>query len=548
MAADAAAVVVRLPDAQHPPPPDGVVVDVHLDGRRTWSVRVMPAHAVAEGHRLAWPAELGRRLRGTALLEVRLAAGGVPGGAPEGAEAPEPGEPGGAVRVRFDDAPGGPDLVDETGRHQSVNKWGRLGPSFDGRDPAVRERVLDAVEDLVTLGRERLGIAPFVTYGTLLGAVRSGDLLPHDDDADLAYLSRADNPADVVLESYRHERELRAAGHEVVRHSGGHLQVVYRDGPDASVDFYVDLFTCFVAAGHFHQAFAVRVPAADVRIEPLTTVQLAGRTLPAPADPRSLLAAMYGPGWEVPDPAFRFTTPAATRRRLDNWLGTLNGARDDWNAFYAAPDPRLRDPSPFATAVAPRIPDGSVVLDVGAGDGRDTVLLAARHRVLAVDNAEAGLRLLRARVAAAGLEDAVEVLPVNVHDGRAVLDLAVEVRRRHGAADVYARFLLHAVQWEGVEHVLMLARAVLGAGNSAWLEFRTTPDAQRPHLFDRSLRRFLDADATVELAARHGLVVTERTDGQGLAVLDDEDPDVTRLRLQPAVPGRSAGTENEEAT
>jgi LicD family protein len=107
----------------------------------------------------------------------------------------------GSGDVAFDDEPTRLDLRNQQGRWLSVNKWGRLAPSFDGLDPAARHALQDRLLDrlgVVQRELEDLGLQPFVCYGTLLGAVRAGDLIPHDDDADLGYLSRHEPPADVV--------------------------------------------------------------------------------------------------------------------------------------------------------------------------------------------------------------------------------------------------------------------------------------------------------------------------------------------------------------
>lgn len=50
-------------------------------------------------------------------------------------------------------------------------------------------------------------------------------------------------------------------------------------------------------------------------------------------------------------------------------------------------------PSPFAVAVAPHVVPGAVVLDLGCGEGRDSVFFAAGGaRVIGVDLSRAGLR------------------------------------------------------------------------------------------------------------------------------------------------------------
>ena len=50
----------------------------------------------------------------------------------------------------------------------------------------------------MTAALEEAGVRPFLAYGTLLGAVRQGDFIGHDSDADLGYVSEHDHPVDAV--------------------------------------------------------------------------------------------------------------------------------------------------------------------------------------------------------------------------------------------------------------------------------------------------------------------------------------------------------------
>ena len=60
--------------------------------------------------------------------------------------------------------------------------------------------------------RDKAGVPAFICYGTLLGAVRNGKLIGHDNDIDIAYVSEHPHPVDVVREGYRVERVLRDDG------------------------------------------------------------------------------------------------------------------------------------------------------------------------------------------------------------------------------------------------------------------------------------------------------------------------------------------------
>ncbi len=97
-------------------------------------------------------------------------------------------------------------------------------------------------------------------YGTLLGAVRNGRLIGHDNDIDLSYVGRETTPVDVLRKAYRVERALKADGWIVRRGSGARLNVRLRQ-QDGSMRF-VDVFTAHWVDGILYSR---RTPASSTR-------------------------------------------------------------------------------------------------------------------------------------------------------------------------------------------------------------------------------------------------------------------------------------------
>jgi len=57
----------------------------------------------------------------------------------------------------------------------------------------TEEMKLEIIKDMKTLElffKEKIGLDTYLIYGTLLGAVREHDFIPHDADIDIAYLSK----------------------------------------------------------------------------------------------------------------------------------------------------------------------------------------------------------------------------------------------------------------------------------------------------------------------------------------------------------------------
>ncbi|MEG9246823.1 methyltransferase domain-containing protein [Arthrobacter sp. Soc17.1.1.1] len=447
LTADAQRLVI--PDARIP---SGDACSVLLGGRRIWTVRA-PEPGDDGALNLPWPPSLAERLTGRARLAVEHAGREVA-----------------AATVAFDDDPSEFALAEPgTGIPQVVNKWGRIARSFEGRDAALIEQVLDEAERLIGVLHRTLGIDLFVTGGTLLGPVRNGRILPHDDDADLAYLSAHTNPSDVALESFRIERTLAEQGYETVRHSSGHLQLLFPGGT-VTDRFYLDIFTYFECGGWFYGTFHAREPADTVTLHPLKPLPVNGRMLPGPAEPAQLLAAIYGPSWEVPDPTFSFVTPPAAFRRYYWWLNHFDVDRENWEDHHrvAIEGGAERTPSGLAVAAADQLPPSSTVLDLGCGLGADARHLADRgHRVLAVDYSRPALAWAKEHLADDGLTFERANLTMARH--------ALHLRRRCAELDttvhVHANHLFNALSPLGWDTTLMLVKHLLAApGSTAFLE------------------------------------------------------------------------------
>jgi SAM-dependent methyltransferase len=481
-----------------------VVVDVEIDGRRVWSFRhdsvEVPAELVPEGisrDRLRfqeWPAVLVPRLRGT--YDVRLR----PSGSEEGA----------GSTVHQDGSPGGPALTDLHGRPLVVNKWGRLNRAIADADPGMVDRMLVHMDEIRVLLEEQLGPVVFVTCGTLLGPVReNGRLLPHDDDADLGYLSGHSHPADVALESFEVGRMLRSAGYEVVRLSVGHLQVQFAH--HGVPDHYVDVFPGFMLDGYWLQYFPIRVEASRDELLPTTTVMVEGRPEPAPHRPEFTLTTLYGEGWRKPDPSFTFDLPASTSDRFYGWFADYNVEREDWDEVILLPRPddasgddRI---SAFSRWVHDRTPAQDALLELGCGTGTDALALGELGRsVRALDFSRYAVATARSR--AAGREPGVSFDVLNLLDTRQVIRLGAELASGPASWTVLGRRLLNALEDRGRANVFrlcsMLLRGPDGSAGAAY--FDVVDDDAYPGI---APHRHLTVQQIATEAAVHGLVLEE---------------------------------------
>ncbi len=381
-------------------------VVVTFDGQYIWSfVPRRDGGRSRLGWRVPWPPVMSAHLSGTTCVRLADAEGRQ-----VYFEAPVSFGTSDRALV-FQDAKGNPLAVDSAGHLTRV-----FAETTDESRKEIVAGTARAIADL----RESVGIDAHVSYGCLLGAVRDGHMIGHDSDSDLAYLSHHTHPADVVRESFRMERELRALGWKVVRMSGADLKLFLPLADGRTV--HVDVFGAFYVGDTFYQMGGRSGHLPEDALTPASTVVLEGVALAAPADPERVLEFLYGPTWRVPDPSFQPVDPWPGLRRLDGWMRGVRTHVPHWNETYRNHRKDIpREASSFAKWTAERIPAAAKVVDVGSGTGRDSAWFSRRgHDVVSLDFSGAALRFTRQRLSRQGVAD-VDVRAMALNDLRAVL-------------------------------------------------------------------------------------------------------------------------------
>jgi SAM-dependent methyltransferase len=494
---------VRVDDEGIRASTDGeVVLDVLFDGRRIWSFwLVRDGVRRGSGYAVAWPSALRRFLNGVTRLQLVEHV---------------------SSRVVFDrevrlgEAPGGDSaariaVVNDRGLPLGIDKSLRLAQTFDTRSPEQVAPLLDSIEEVLG-ALKKAGIDAFPAYGTLLGAVREGRLIGHDSDADLGYVSEHTHPVDVMLESFRLQRALADMGYRISRYSGAafKVEVIEADGSIRGLD----VFGGFLANGMLHLMGEIRTPFEREWIFPLGTTTLEGRTLPAPANTDAFLAATYGPGWRVPDPAYKFGTPRSTHRRLSGWFRGIRVRRENWDRSYSRipAEPPVIEPSPFARWVRRQEGGGvpATLVDIGCGRGVDDLWFARQgSRVVGLDYVTRG-SVPVARLAADEAVD-LEFRAMNLCELRSVLAESARVARLPGRKVVTARNIAEATDKVGRAHLWRACEMMLRGGGRLYLEFlidrgQDDPFARANHLHTLRMRRVV-----AELESRGATVVTRRS-------------------------------------
>jgi hypothetical protein len=375
------------------------------------------------------------------------------------------------VEHQFGTSPDRIRVVDQAGQQLAVDKWGHLAAVFDGATERDREDVVDAVNILLTDLRDRWGLDAFLSFGCLLGAVRTGHLIGHDTDADVTLLSRHDHPYDVAREFLTLGHLLRDRGYAVGQLSAAHrkVSVPLPSGRRCGID----IFGAYHRGDMFYMLPSVGAPLPRSALLPTSTVTLEGREVVAPGSPERLLEVIYGPHWRVPDPSFKFVTDPDVARHLSGyWRGERQGQRL-WRQIHTdAGAPSPDDDTSFAAWVHEQIEPGSPVVELGCGGGADAAWLAEHgHPVHATDYASTGLSRTRSRgrrlpPTAAPLTASL----VNLRDLPQVLRFGAELARADRPPHLIARDLLGELSRVNREDLWRLARMAQRRGGLTLLE------------------------------------------------------------------------------
>ncbi|MFJ5487104.1 hypothetical protein ACIKTA_05460 [Hansschlegelia beijingensis] len=191
------------------------------------------------------------------------------------------------------------------------NQRGKIQLSIS-RDRKWQESTFGMYEFSRQLLKEKMGYDMIVFFGTLLGAIRSGEFIGHDHDFDVAYLSRHNTPEAVVEEVRRIAHDFLDAGC-FVKPNARCLWIKHPDFPRAKMDLF---FKWAPVDGEIQSPFGFagerRVSRDD--IEPARPGMLRGREVLIPSNPEAVLEALYGSTWRLPQPGFSW---AKDRKRFD---------------------------------------------------------------------------------------------------------------------------------------------------------------------------------------------------------------------------------------
>ncbi|MCW4466169.1 LicD family protein [Glutamicibacter sp. MNS18] len=181
----------------------------------------------------------------------------------------------------------------------------RHGISYAGALRRNRNETLATIRKVV-LELQRNGIRALLGYGTLLGAVREGSFIFHDDDIDLIVCVHGSTEKELYSELNNIQQILERINFSIKTLPSKHYNFHITDKSSGSV---LDLFPVLIdgeqAWLHMEKMIWRSLPSRYFVKSEL--VELHEQLFPAPFRPEEFLQERYGSDWAVPDPYYEWT-------------------------------------------------------------------------------------------------------------------------------------------------------------------------------------------------------------------------------------------------
>ena len=204
--------------------------------------------------------------------------------------------------------------------------------------------------------------------------------------------------------------------------------------------------------------------------------------------------------------------------------------KDYWNSFYK--NFQRHTPSQFCVSVITDLSPGSVIVELGSGNGRDAHYFASQGFItVAMDLSSAAISSCKEYAKSNGIHHSF-FFQGDLTDKKTIQRAVNEARKQSSSGSVifYSRFVMHSIDDGQQQSFLNALSQCVEPDDVAYFEFRCKEDANLEKHYGGHFRRYVDTQA-FEQALRDtvNLTLEYSITGQGMARFKEEDPFVSRI-------------------
>ena len=210
---------------------------------------------------------------------------------------------------------------------------------------------------------------------------------------------------------------------------------------------------------------------------------------------------------------------------------------DYWNSYYAKKLTEIQSPSDFARTVISYLEPGKSLIDLGCGNGRDSIYFLNHHlNVTGIDVSEEAISQLN---------------QLKLENGNFVCDDFVSSKALYQVQYdyIYSRWTMHAISEQQEDELLGNARDALKEGGLFLIEARSVRDSlygkgtcvgKHAFIYNSHFRRFMEKEVFARKLENHGFRVISVEEGENFSKTETSNPMLVRIVASRETKGEQA--------
>lgn len=199
---------------------------------------------------------------------------------------------------------------------------------------------------------------------------------------------------------------------------------------------------------------------------------------------------------------------------------------DYWNSYYAKKLTEVQSPSDFARTVISYLEPGKSLIDLGCGNGRDSIYFLNHHlNVTGIDVSEEAISQLN---------------QLKLKNGNFVCDDFVSSKALYQVQYdyIYSRWTMHAISEQQEDELLGNARDALKEGGLFLIEARSVQDSlygkgtsvgKHAFIYNNHFRRFMEREVFTRKLENYGFQVMSVEEGENFSKTETSNPVLVRI-------------------